>query len=70
MLVYLVKCTHSWRSIYLSINNNYIANLTSIIFFKIQDIESYNFIEGMRDHLESFVGDVIVTHANAGEHKN
>lgn len=34
----------------------------------MQDKQSYNFVESLRDHLESHSqGDVIVTHCNAGQ---
>lgn len=34
----------------------------------MQDKQSYNFVENLRDHLESHSqGDVIVTHCNAGQ---
>ena len=34
----------------------------------MQDKESYNFVESLRDHLESHSqGGVIITHCNAGQ---
>ena len=38
------------------------------VCYKMQDKQSYNFVENLRDHLESHAqGDVILTHCNAGQ---